>query len=83
MAATVFVIEGDATNLKADAPRMQLETVFLQMAACMAQVADVDEGTVGHCMAFAPTPETLIAELVRGPIPRAVDSLLNAVNVSR
>jgi len=56
MATVVLVVKGDTTNLEADTPQVGLETVFLQVALRMTEVADTDEGTVCHCvsLAFAP-----------------------------
>ena len=52
------------------------------MPPSAAQVTDVDEGTVLNLMSLVLTLEALVAKLVVRPIPRTVDSFLNARNVA-
>ena len=49
----------------------------------MAEVTDVDEGTVLYPMSLMLAPETFITELVACPVPWAVDSLLDVRNLAR
>jgi len=70
MVVGVFVGKGDTTDLEADAAGMQLETVFLEMAASMTEVANTDEHAMLHFMPCVLTPEALVTELIIRPVPR-------------
>ena len=83
MAAAMLVVEGDVTDLETDTPRVGLETVLLQVAACATQVANADEGAISDSVTFAFAPDAFVAQTVRRPVPWTVDRFLDAVDVPR
>jgi len=77
------VKQGDATDLEADATRVGLETVLLEVAPGVAEVADAEKGTIFHLMPLSLAPGALVAHLVIRPVPWTVDGLLNAADMPR
>jgi len=69
--------------LKADAAQVGLETVLLKVSLGVAQLAYANQCAVFHLVAFVLAPETLVAQLLVGPIPWTVNSGLDATDVAR
>jgi len=78
----MFVQEGDAADLEADATRVGLEAVFLQMSAGVAQLTDADQRAVFDFVPFSLAPEAFVTELLIGPVPGTVDGGLDTTDVS-
>ena len=74
--------EGDAAWLEADAMEVRLEAVLLEMPATVAKLADPEEGARLDAMSFAHAPSALITQLLVRPVPRTVDGLLNASDMT-
>ena len=79
----MFVEKGDAADLKANATRVRLETVLFEMSPGVTQLTDAYQCTILHLVSFALAPEALVAKLLIGPVPWAVDSGLNAADMPR
>ena len=75
--------EGNTAWFEANTAEVGLVTVFLEMSATVAQLTDPDEGTGLDAMSLAHAPGTLIAQLLVGPVPGAVYSLLDPVDMTR
>ena len=80
--AAVLVDEGDMAWLEGDATEVGLETIFLEMSPTVAQLADANEGARLDAMSLAHTPGALVAEPLVGPIPGAIDGLLDPSDVA-
>ena len=83
MTVAILVVQGNTTDLKADTAGVRLEAVLLQVPKGTTEVARSDERAVLYSMPLVLAPEAFIAQLVRRPVPWAVDRLLDVTNVSR
>ena len=75
--------EGDATWLETHTPQVRLKAIFFEVPIGAAQAAHTNQRAVCHSVPFALAPQALIAQLVCGPVPRAVNCLLDATDMSR
>ncbi len=80
--AAILVDEGDAAWLKGDAANVGLEAVFLEVSSTVAQLANANEGTRLDAMSLAHTPGALVTKPLVGPIPGAIDGLLDPSDVA-
>jgi len=80
--AAVLVDEGDTAWLKGDTTKVGLEAVFLEVPPTVAQLANANEGTRLDAMSLAHTPGALVTKPLVGPIPGAIDGLLDPSDVA-
>ena len=74
--------EGDTAWLEGDATKVGLEAIFLEVPPTVAQLANANEGTRLDAMSLAHTPGALVAKPLVGPIPGAIDGLLDPSDVA-
>ena len=83
MAATMLMKKGDMAREEADAVLVRLIAVFFKVALAATKLTNVEEGTRLNSMSLFFAPGALVFESLVGPVPRAVDSLFDAMDVSR
>ena len=79
----MLIEEGDVAGKEANTAMVQLVAILFKVASAAAELTDAEEGTRLNSMPLFLAPGALVFESLVGPIPRAVDSLFDAMDVSR
>ena len=82
MASAMLMEEGNVTWKEADAAMVGLITIFLEVSTTCTELADTNESTGLNLMSFLFTPGALVVEFLGGPIPWAVYSFSDAIDVA-
>jgi len=83
MAVVILMEEGNMANVETDTAGVGLIAVLLQMSGGTTEVADANQRAVLDSVPLMSTPQALVTQLVRHPVPRTIDCLLDATDVSR
>ena len=75
--------EGNVTWKETDAAMVGLITIFLEVSMTGTELADTNESAGLDSMSFLFAPGALVVKFLVGPIPRAVYSFFDAMDVAR